>query len=376
MAARALVPLCLAFTTLAFSLSAAVPRKLVGPVQTLKSVSAEGQGNAAASEAWKKVAAADAKTIPDLLAAMDGANDYALNWLRSAVEAVAQREDAAGRRLPVAALESFLRDTKHHPRARRLAYELIAKVEPAKAQKLLPGFVNDPSNELRREAVQQLVDAAAAKAKTDDKPTAIAGYRQALGYARESDQIETIAKSLGELGEKVDLQKTFGWVTKWKVIGPFDNTGGAGFDKAFPPEQSVDLDAELDGTTGKVRWKDYETHSEYGLIDFNQPLSALKSVTGYAYAEFWSDAARPVELRLGSKNGWKVWVNGKFLFGRDEYHRGMEIDQYRLAVQLQPGKNVILVKCCQNEQTEDWTKEWEFQLRLTDAQGTPIASAK
>jgi len=81
-------------------------------------------------------------------------------------------------------------------------------------------------------------------------------------------------------------------------------------------------------------------------------------------------------VRLGCKNGWKVWLNGKFLFGRDVYHRGVEIDQYRLTAQLQPGRNVILVKCLQNEQTEDWTKEWEFQLRITDAQGTPIVSTK
>jgi hypothetical protein len=34
------------------------------------------------------------------------------------------------------------------------------------------------------------------------------------------------------------------------------------------------------------------------------------------------------------------------------------------------------VKCTQNAQTEDWTKEWEFQLRVTDAQGTPIRSTR
>jgi len=41
-----------------------------------------------------------------------------------------------------------------------------------------------------------------------------------------------------------------------------------------------------------------------------------------------------------------------------------------------PGRNTILVKVCQNEQTEDWTKEWEFQLRVTDDLGTPIDLAQ
>lgn len=69
------------------------------------------------------------------------------------------------------------------------------------------------------------------------------------------------------------------------------------------------------------------------------------------------------ELRLGCKNGWKVWLNGEMLFGRDEYHRGMKLDQYKLPIHLKKGKNSILIKCCQNEQTEQWTVEWQFQIR-------------
>jgi hypothetical protein len=80
----------------------------------------------------------------------------------------------------------------------------------------------------------------------------------------------------------------------------------------------------------------------------------------------------PAELRLGCKNGWKLWFNGQFLFGRDEYHRGAEIDQYRLPVTLRPGANTIVVKLCQDEEVEDWTVEWEFQLRVTDPTGKPI----
>lgn len=356
--------------------AAEAPADLTKALSDLKAVAPEGKGNAPASAAWRKLAAADGKALLPILRAMDGANDYALNWLRSAVETIAQREASAGRSLPLAELQSFLGNTKNHPRARRLAYELVATAAPERAREFLPSCLNDPSNELRRDAVQQLADTAAAKATVGDKAAAVAAYRQALTHARESDQIETLAKKLDELGEKVDLAKTFGWVTKWKVVGPFDNTGGAGFGRAFAPEEKLDFDAELDGTTGKVRWRDYETKSDYGLVDFNQPLTALKSVTGYAATEFWSDTGRTVQLRLGCKNGWKVWLNGEFLFGRDEYHRGMEIDQYRLTARLKPGRNVILVKCLQNEQTEDWTKEWEFQLRITDDLGTPIFSAQ
>jgi len=353
----------------------ALPDNLREPVSVLRSIRPEGRGNVAAAVAWKKLAAAEARNLPALLAAMDGANDYALNWLRSAIETVADRNRAALAGA-VPELARFLADTVHSPRARFLAFELLSQADSARAATLLPGFLNDPGNELRRAAVQQLSEGASAKAKAGEKAAAVTDFQKALAAAREADQIEGIAKQLTELGEKVDLQKTFGWVTRWKVIGPFDNAGGAGFERAFAPEQGVDFAAEVEGMKGRVAWRDFESKSDYGLVDFNQPFTSLKSVTGYAAAEFWSDSARPVELRLGCKNGWKVWLNGKFLFARDEYHRGVEIDQYRLAAQLQPGRNVILVKCLQNEQTEDWTKEWEFQLRVTDVQGTPIVSTK
>ena len=150
-----------------------------------------------------------------------------------------------------------------------------------------------------------------------------------------------------------------------------------------------------------MNWQPYETKNEYGKVDFNKPLGAIKSdaapasastappapagrrgkaggvdylkeVIAYAATDFYAPEEREVELRLGSKNGWKVWLNGEFIFGRDEYHRGAQLDQYKLSCHLKKGRNTILVKCCQNEQKEDWTVEWEFQLRVCDAAGTAI----
>ena len=50
----------------------------------------------------------------------------------------------------------------------------------------------------------------------------------------------------------------------------------------------------------------------------------------------------------------------------------MRIDQYRIPFETREGRNTLLVKLCQDGQTKDWTKEWQFQLRLCDASGTPV----
>lgn len=350
------------------------PADLVQPLATLRRVGPEGQGHAEATRAWSQLAHRPAADLPALLAAMDGANPLVRNWLRAAVDAVADRTLASGESLPLAALEAFLRDTHHDPHARWLAYDWIARVDPDRARSLVPGLLEDPSNALRRLAIEQRQTEAQMLRTNGQLDQARTVYQTALRAARDVDQIEALATALRELDVPVDLRDVFGWITRWQVIGPFDNTGLAGFDRPFPPESEQRLDAEYDGKAGKVRWREWIVADPYGRLDFNRALGAAKEVTAYALTEFVTDQPQPAEIRLGCKNAWKVWFNGQFLFGRDEYHRGAEIDQYRLPVTLQAGTNSLLVKVCQNEEVEDWTVEWEFQLRLTDPLGTPLRS--
>jgi hypothetical protein len=341
-------------------------------ITTLRAVGPEGQGNAEAAAAARVAAAASLEELMVLLAGMDGASDRSLNWLRAASEAAVDRAMAAGQPLPVAELGAFVVDTHHHPKARQFAYELLARADPATAAVLLPGFLNDPSLALRRDAVERLVQEAPGAAAAGRKDGAVVILRQALAYARDADQVQSIAARLREMGQGVDLPGLFGFLTRWKLIGPFDNTGRSGFGQAYPPERELEFGAEYDGKSGKVRWIDHVSKNEEGKVDVNPVFGPLKEVTAYAFGTFMSDEARPAEIRLGCKNGWKLWFNGAFVFGRDEYHRAMEIDQYRFPVTLRAGKNTMLIKLCQNEQVEDWTVEWEFQLRITDALGTPL----
>jgi hypothetical protein len=343
-------------------------------LRAIKAIGSEGRGNIEASAGWKKLAAGNVETLLPLLEGMDGANDFALNWLRSVVEAIVSRELSAGGKLPVSELGNFLQETRHHPRGRRLAFELLARVEPRASDKLLAGMLNDPSLEIRYDAVAKAVDEANQTLSAGNKPGAVLLFQQALNYARDVMQIDNIAKKLEELGQPTDLAKLFGFLTHWKIIGPFDNAGRAGFDKVYPPEQKIDFSAEYEGKSAKLQWRDYVATQKYGKVDMNQPYGKLKEVTAYATTDFISDREQKVELRFGGKNSWKLWLNGKLLFGRDEYHFDSEIDQYLIPAQLNPGRNTILVKVCQNEQREDWTVEWEFQLRVTDALGTPVVA--
>ena len=68
----------------------------------------------------------------------------------------------------------------------------------------------------------------------------------------------------------------------------------------------------------------------------------------------------------------QVWLNGELLTSNEVYHTNTSIDQYIGRGRLKKGGNAILVKICQNEQTEDWAQRWQFQLRVCDASGSAI----
>jgi hypothetical protein len=284
-------------------------------VTVLRAVGPEGAGNAAATAAWNAVAALDAASIPRVLEGLDGANAYAANWLRSAVDAIAARSEA----LPVEALVAYLGDAGHDPRGRRLAWELIRDRDPAAAERLIEGMLDDPSVELRRDAVQRVIDAAA-RAETAGDAGSVDAYRRALAAARDVDQIRTVVKALEKTGERIDLPRHFGFLTHWQVVGPFDNTGEAGFAAVYPPEDiagaAPDPGVVFTGKEGReLRWQPLVTADPYGMVDINKaypgPDDGLKEVVAYAAAGFESDRERDAEIRLGCKNAWKIWHNGR-----------------------------------------------------------------
>jgi hypothetical protein len=48
------------------------------------------------------------------------------------------------------------------------------------------------------------------------------------------------------------------------------------------------------------------------------------------------------------------------------------MDQYAATGMLRAGRNELLIKVCQNEQTEEWAQEWSFHARVCDKAGTAV----
>jgi hypothetical protein len=165
-----------------------------------------------------------------------------------------------------------------------------------------------------------------------------------------------------------------GFLVRWKLVGPFDNTNDIGWDTAYPPEAKLDFTAAYQGKEGSVKWIDHETKDEFGLVDLTTALDKHKGAITYAAADFTAERPTRVWVRIGCINAHKLWVNGDLVGANHVYHSGSEVDQYAFPVTLRAGKNSLLLKVCQNEQTQPWAQRWQFQLRVSDELGGPILS--
>jgi hypothetical protein len=337
----------------------------------IKGVRGEGAGNQEAGAAWKELVKIGPRALLPTLAAMRDNELVVNNWLRAAVDAIAETMTQNRQAMPVKELEQFIKDRKNSGVGRRLAYEWLCRVDDTASKRLLPDMLDDPASELRRDAVAAVIKRGEEQLKANNQSGGIETLRTAFAAARDVDQVDLLSQKLGKLGVKVDVSSHFGCIMRWRVIGPFDNTGGNGFATVYPPEKGIDLTKRYKGKTGDVKWSDQLARDARGLIDLNKVYDGmLKGTTAYAYAIIDSPREQKVQLRAGTKNAVKVFLNGKQVFARDEYHHTVTmLDNHIAFGTLKAGHNEILIKVCQNEQNEAWTKEWEFLLRICDELG-------
>jgi hypothetical protein len=121
----------------------------------------------------------------------------------------------------------------------------------------------------------------------------------------------------------------------WHVIGPFKAADFAqAHDTAFPPEQEIDLAKSYDGLT----WQKTDKYLDGRVHNLTGDNSAT-----YLHRVVKADKAAKLELSLGSDDSIKVWLNTKLVHD-NKVQRGVEPDQDKITVELQPGENQLLIK--------------------------------
>jgi tetratricopeptide (TPR) repeat protein len=170
-----------------------------------------------------------------------------------------------------------------------------------------------------------------------------------------------------------------GYVSRWLVVGPFDNEGKGGFDRAFGPEdermQPIVLGHSFDGKERPVHWRVAPDVSPFGWLDLGVFVRPSEKACAYA-ATFVRDARtgkkgapgpRPISVWTGSAGAERLWWNGAEVLS-DAKYRSLDSDRIAATVMLDKGWNRLLVKVCNDDDSP------MISLRLGGADGGPDAN--
>lgn len=157
-----------------------------------------------------------------------------------------------------------------------------------------------------------------------------------------------------------------GFIDAWMVIGTFENDQGSGFRTRFPPEDGVDLEAEVQGMRLPARWRPVELFEETGLIPLHEVTSPDQWSVAYLAVFVHSDEARSGQLRLTSSTSVRAWVNGAPVASEELLSR-LATDNVVVPIELDRGWNVVLIKSAQRQ-----SDEWLINARITDEEGATL----
>jgi HEAT repeat protein len=246
---------------------------------------------------------------------------------------------------------------------RALLLSGIARNPAAEAYNAVAAAAAAP--EAGREASGALLAVAGSLLASGDSESALAAYERVAELGAAGQDLTAVASGLQALGAEGEIARRLGFVTTWRLAGPFEWNDGAGWDEPYVGEPEIDLNATYATPSGEVTWQRHTTANPMGKVDLRAEVSARDLCVAYAYTEIAVDAGQDAVLRLGVDDGEKIWVNGELVFNKHT-PRPMRVDEDIVPARLKQGVNRILLKISQH------TLGWEFCMRVTDARGRII----
>ncbi len=216
--------------------------------------------------------------------------------------------------------------------------------------------------------------AAAVKPAAEAKPAPAPAVKSANAVA---------GPTLGPFNLAKNWAEEQGFVANWLICGAFpnlgerpDNTGFTtdylkdnGGEMAFTPANGM----EIKDPNGKVlKFQPYHatgTDIIFGDVNFLGIDPTQEKILVYCACWLDADTDKDVEVRVGSDDGYKLWINHQ-LISEQHVYRAMEMDQETHKVKLNKGKNLLLIKVDQD------TGEFQFMLRVVGADGKEIPGVK
>ncbi|MFQ5584671.1 MAG: tetratricopeptide repeat protein, partial [Calditrichia bacterium] len=175
------------------------------------------------------------------------------------------------------------------------------------------------------------------------------------------------ANSARSKGNKIKVENEyqaagFPLEAKWRVAGPFSQQNTSEFIHAFPPEKSVDLNDTYYSNGRTVKWTPADDKMVDGYVNLGGLYPQSYWSVAYAVVYVYSPGKRKAQIRLGSNDACKLWLNDKLIWKHYLLEDAI-LDRDMVTVVLRPGYNKMLLKVTNTLNT------WGFYLRITDENG-------
>jgi HEAT repeat protein len=220
------------------------------------------------------------------------------------------------------------------------------------------------ADRLKEAAVKALAAVTPGLAASGDRDRCRAAIELLRDSGATPQQLVQVAASVSDPELTGELSSIIGAIGRWKVIGPFAWKSDEDWSEAFVSEPTVQLSG-IRSDDETMDWKDVQGAKPQGNVDLISALGQHEKCFAYAYAEIVVNEAVTAELRLGSDDGVVAWVNAKQVW-ENRVDRGMKFDQDAVEVELDEGKNTILLKISQGG------GGWGFCARVSDKSGIGI----
>ncbi|MEW6041920.1 MAG: hypothetical protein AB1633_10395, partial [Elusimicrobiota bacterium] len=174
----------------------------------------------------------------------------------------------------------------------------------------------------------------------------------------------------GHIAEAEKLTGQLGIIRSFRMIGPFENISGSGFNKIYAPEKEIDFTKQYDGKEGShVRWHPYYNKDPQGWVFTEYNYSSSNAIL-YYYANIRSLNEQVAFIGFGASGSFKVFLNDNLILS-DSIFRNTGTDMFIQKIRLFKGDNKLLIKIGHEESMHS-----NFLIRIMDQIGMEIRNVE
>ena len=152
-------------------------------------------------------------------------------------------------------------------------------------------------------------------------------------------------------------------IQSWSYLGPFINGKDEDIlDREFIMGEGLIYPRVGDVVSGRI-WSTFSM--ERDLVDYRFVYGHLEYAVTYAHVYVRSDREMDLDLRIGSSDGIKVWINGE-ITSYNSLPRRVVPDQNISRVHFNEGINSVMVKLA------NYRNEFSYYIRLTDKENRSL----